>query len=123
MGLGLLTAGFSDELRDAVQAAWRLGVQRSGQLGKLHEEVSRVLWRMGVLHRNQCILCDSMFCVDLALEGDKVRTCSLSLPAIALCAGEALPKLMEVCALCKTCERHVKEVRAGLSDNIVRVCH
>ena len=48
------------------------GVQRSGRLSKLHEEVSRVLWSMGVLHRNEHIVCGGMFCVHVALEGDKV---------------------------------------------------
>ena len=73
VGVEPLVKAFPPELVDAIRQAWRLGVQREAQLGPLHEEVSRVLWRLGVLHRNQCILADGMICVDIALEGDRVR--------------------------------------------------
>ncbi len=36
-----------------------------------HEEVSRVLWAMGVFHVDDAITPDGLFCVDIALEGEK----------------------------------------------------
>ncbi|KAK9812353.1 hypothetical protein WJX73_004610 [Symbiochloris irregularis] len=72
MGVQPLTRGFTDEMVEAIKGAWRLGVQRDGQLATLHEQVSRVLWRMGVVHRNQHILFDGMVCVDIVLEGDTI---------------------------------------------------
>ena len=72
MGVEPLAASFPEPLMESARQVWRGGLQRSGYLSKMHEEVSRVLWRMGVLHRNEHVMC-TMFCVDIALEGDKVR--------------------------------------------------
>lgn len=43
----------------------------AAQISKLHEEVSRVLWAMGVFHVDDAITPDGLFCVDIALEGEK----------------------------------------------------
>ena len=67
-----LTTGFPKPLLEEASTAWLGGVQRSGVWSTRHEEVSRTLWSMGVLHRNQHLMCNGMFCVDMALEGDKV---------------------------------------------------
>lgn len=72
MEVPALTASWPQPLLELATAAWRASVQRSPSLSKFHEEVSRVLWRMGVLHRNAHILGDGLFCVNVALEGDKV---------------------------------------------------
>ncbi len=45
----------------------------AAQISKLHEEVSRVLWAMGVFHVDDAITPDGLFCVDIALEGEKAR--------------------------------------------------
>lgn len=95
MGIPPLTASFPRPLLDAAAKSWRTGVQRSGYWGTLHEEVSRVLWGMGVLHRNQHLLCGGMFCVDLALDGDKVRAgCSHAWPCSE--EGRRLPASLQV---------------------------
>ncbi|KAK9814919.1 hypothetical protein WJX73_002051 [Symbiochloris irregularis] len=69
-----LAAGFSlpPALLEPARAAWVADVRRSGRLTKLHEEVSRVLWRMGVLHRSDHVMADGLVCVHMALDGDKV---------------------------------------------------
>ena len=67
-----MTDSFPPQLQELGKQSWLAAVQRSAHLSKFQEEVSRVLWRMGVLHRNAHILQDGMFCVDIALEGDKV---------------------------------------------------
>ena len=74
MGVTPLTAGFSAPLLESLSAAWQASVQRSGTLSPLHEDVSRVLWSMGLLHRNENVICNNMFCVSMALEGDKVSS-------------------------------------------------
>ena len=72
MGVPSLTASFPAPLLEQGRQAWLAGVQRSGRLSKLHEEVSRVLWRMGILHRNDHILANGLLCVHMALENDQV---------------------------------------------------
>lgn len=51
---------------------------RGRQISKLHEEVSRVLWAMGVFHTNEALTPDGLFCVDIALEGEKAHPASTS---------------------------------------------
>lgn len=49
-------------------------------MSKLHEEVSRLLWSLGILHTNQHITPDGLFCVDIALQDQQVTlpaTCFL----------------------------------------------
>ena len=36
------------------------------------EAVSNTLWRMGISHTTQHLTSDSMFCVDIALDGEQV---------------------------------------------------
>lgn len=43
-----------------------------------HTEVSRVLWRLGILHHNEFMTPDGHFCIDVALEGTNVSGCHSS---------------------------------------------
>ena len=45
----------------------------TGHLSRLHEEVSGALSSFGVQHTNQHVTQDGLFCVDIALQGGKVR--------------------------------------------------
>ncbi len=69
----------------------------SGHLSRLHEEVSGALFSVGVQHTNQHVTQDGLFCVDIALQGGKVRVlrnhfCGVHLcVAGASCVGRCLP--------------------------------
>lgn len=77
VGAGSRTAGagltWPAPLADEALRVWRAGLRsgRPGQVGKLHDEVSRVLWAMGVFNTKEAVTPDGLFCVDVALEGEK----------------------------------------------------
>ena len=50
-----------------------------GHLSRLHEEVSGTLFSFGIQHTNQHVTQDGLFCVDIALQGGKVRMAAGSL--------------------------------------------
>jgi hypothetical protein len=54
------------------ERVWRQSVHSASRASKLHEDVSRVLWTLGVSHKNNEITSDGLFCVDIALDGGKV---------------------------------------------------
>ena len=80
IGAGSRTAGagltWPAPLADEALRVWRAGLRsgRPGQVSKLHEEVSRVLWAMGVFNTKEAVTPDGLFCVDVALEGEKACT-------------------------------------------------
>lgn len=41
-------------------------------MSKLRDEVSRVLWSMGVYHADDAVTSDGIFRADIALDGEKV---------------------------------------------------
>jgi hypothetical protein len=49
-------------------------VRQTGRISKLHEEVSQVLWSLGMVHTNEHITPDGLFCVDIALQDSKVSS-------------------------------------------------
>ena len=73
-----------------------------GHLSRLHEEVSGALLSVGVQHTNQHVTQDGLFCVDIALQGGKVRLpldhfCGVQLcVAGASCVGRCLPTASRV---------------------------
>lgn len=44
------------------------------QVSKLRDEVSRVLWSMGVYHADDPVTSDGIFRADIALDGEKVSS-------------------------------------------------
>ena len=67
-----LSASFPRALLESALAVWKASVRQTGRISKLHEEVSRLLWSLGILHSNQHITADGLFCVDIALQDQQV---------------------------------------------------
>ncbi|KAK9840626.1 hypothetical protein WJX81_005387 [Elliptochloris bilobata] len=60
-------------LAEEALRVWRASLHSARpQMTKLHEEVSRVLWSMGVYHIDEAITPDGLLRVDIALEAEKV---------------------------------------------------
>ena len=75
-----LSTRFPRPLLESALPVWKASVGQTGRMSKLHEEVSRLLWSLGILHTNQHITPDGMFCVDIALQDQQVTlpaTCCL----------------------------------------------
>jgi len=70
-----LAASFPPALLESALAVWKASVRQTGRISKLHEEVSQVLWSLGMVHTNEHITPDGLFCVDIAMQDSKV--CSL----------------------------------------------
>ena len=64
---------FPKALAARAERVWRASVQTAARSSKLQEDVSRVLWSLGVSHKNSEVTSDGLFCVDIALEGENVR--------------------------------------------------
>ena len=67
-----LSASFPQALLESALAVWKASVRQTGRVSKLHEEVSCMLWSLGILHTNQHITADGLFCVDIALQDQQV---------------------------------------------------
>lgn len=63
---------FPEGLARRAERVWRASVHPVARSSKLHDDVSAVLWSLGVAHKNNDITADGLFCVDIALEGGKV---------------------------------------------------
>ncbi len=74
-----LAEQFPKDLAARAERVWRTSVNQAARSSKLQEDVSRVLWTLGVAHKNNELTADGLFCVDIALEGENVRA-SASLP-------------------------------------------
>ena len=68
-----LAEQFPKDLAARAERVWRASVSHVARPSKLQEDVSRVLWSLGVTHKKNEITTDSLFCVDIALEGENVR--------------------------------------------------
>ena len=68
-----LAASFPPALLESALAVWQASVQQTGRMSRLHEEVSRVLWSLGIAHTNEHITPDGLFCIDIALQDSKVH--------------------------------------------------
>jgi hypothetical protein len=64
-------AHFPHMLLENAGLSWKAGIRKTGRMSKLHEEVSGVLWELGVAHENEHII-DGLFCVDICLENERV---------------------------------------------------
>jgi hypothetical protein len=62
-------------------------VRQTGRMSKLHEDVSQVLWSLGMVHTNEHITPDGLFCVDIAMQDNKV--CSLLCCSMCHCLSDA----------------------------------
>lgn len=67
-----LSASFPPALLESALAVWKGSVRQIGRTSKLHEEVSQMLWSLGIVHSNEQITSDGLFCVDIALQDNKV---------------------------------------------------
>ena len=69
-----LSASFPRPLQESALAVWKACVQQTGtgRMSKVHEEVSRLLWGLGILHTNHHVTADGLFCVDIALQDQQV---------------------------------------------------
>ena len=67
-----LSASFPPALLESAEAVWKAAVRQTGRLSKLQEEVSHVLWSLGIAHTHQHITSDGLFCLDIALQDNKV---------------------------------------------------
>ena len=90
-----LSASFPRPLLESALAVWKASVRQTGRISKLHEEVSRLLWSLGILHTNQHITADGLFCVDIALQDQQVTE--------LLCAADS--------------SRQYRLVRCGISSS------
>ncbi|KAK9819771.1 hypothetical protein WJX72_002182 [[Myrmecia] bisecta] len=72
LGTPSVASLFPPGLLEDAATIWKQAIHRSGRMSKLQEEVSRVLWSLGVIHRTDHITMDGLFCVDIALENDRV---------------------------------------------------
>ena len=68
-----LAASFPSALLESALAVWKASVRQTGRMSKLHEQVSQALWSLSIPHSNDHLTPDGLFCVDIALEGSKVR--------------------------------------------------
>lgn len=69
-----LSASFPRPLLESALPVWKASVGQTGRMSKLHEEVSCLLWSLGILHTNQHITSDGLFCVDIALQDQQVTS-------------------------------------------------
>jgi len=60
------------DLLGEAEHAWKRTVQKKTWLSPLHKAVSLTLWRLGIVHHDNQITPDSMFCVDILLEGTNI---------------------------------------------------
>ncbi|KAL3149096.1 hypothetical protein ABBQ32_001939 [Trebouxia sp. C0010 RCD-2024] len=67
-----LSASFPEPLLESALAVWKASVRQVGRISKLHEEVSRLLWSLAILHTNHHLTPDGLFCVDIALQDQQV---------------------------------------------------
>lgn len=67
-----LAEQFPKDLAARAERVWRTSVNHVARASKLQEDVSRVLWSLGVSHKNNEPTEDGLFCVDIALEGENV---------------------------------------------------
>lgn len=67
-----LAEQFPKALAARAERVWRASVHHAQRSSKLQEDVSRVLWSLGVAHKNNELTADALFCVDIALEGENV---------------------------------------------------
>ncbi|CAL5220538.1 g2573 [Coccomyxa viridis] len=67
-----LAEQFPKDLAARAERVWRTSVNQAARSSKLQEDVSRVLWTLGVAHKNNELTSDGLFCVDIALEGENV---------------------------------------------------
>ena len=66
---------------------WRANVRQRGRISRLHEQISRALWGLGILHHSQSITADGLFCLDITLDDTSVRSsfhCSLRQLALGM---------------------------------------
>ena len=70
-----LALSFPPALLEGALAVWKGSVRQTGRMSKLHERVSEALWSLGIPHTNEHITSDGLFCVDIALQDNKVRKC------------------------------------------------
>lgn len=66
---------FPEGLARRAERVWRAGVHPLARTSKLQDDVSAVLWSLGVAHKSNEVTADGLFCVDIALEGGKVYIC------------------------------------------------
>lgn len=69
-----LALSFPPALLEGSLAVWKASVRQSGRISKLHEQVSQALWGLGIPHTNEHITSDGLFCVDIALQDNKVSS-------------------------------------------------
>ncbi|BDA49701.1 probable RAP domain-containing protein, chloroplastic [Coccomyxa sp. Obi] len=67
-----LAEKFPEGLARRAERVWRASVHPVARTSKLHDDVSAVLWSLGVAHKNNDVTADGLFCVDIALDGGKV---------------------------------------------------
>jgi hypothetical protein len=67
-----LAEQFPPALAAKAERVWRAAVHPAPRASKLQEDVSRVLWSLGVAHKNNELTADGLFCVDIALDGENV---------------------------------------------------
>ncbi len=81
---------FPQALLQRAERVYKASATASVQPSRLQQEVSCRLWELGVQHSTQHLTPDSLFCVDIALQGCKVRAGSpLALTANAAMAANA----------------------------------
>ena len=73
-GLPSLKNCFHPQLLEAAEEVWRANARQTGRVSRLHEEISRALWGLGILHCNQNITADGLFCLDITLDNTNVRS-------------------------------------------------
>ena len=89
-------ANFPPALLDSALAVWKASVRQTGRISRMHEEVSRALWSLGIAHTNEQITSDGLFCVDIALQDTQVGLLLLTqrpenFSPVTLAAVKALP--------------------------------
>jgi len=72
MSANVLAGKFPGPLGLRAECVWRSSVREVTRMSKLHEDVSRALWSLGVSHTNNKLTSDGLFCIDVALDGEKV---------------------------------------------------
>ena len=96
-----LAEQFPKDLAARAERVWRTSVNQAARSSKLQEDVSRVLWTLGVAHKNNELTSDGLFCVDIALEGENVRPLPLVPPIYLLAAPWSIACSFSVAA--QTC--------------------
>lgn len=67
-----LAEKFPEGLARRAEHVWRASVHPVARTSKLQDDVSAVLWSLGVAHKNNDVTADGLFCVDIAVDGGKV---------------------------------------------------